>query len=62
MDVHLPGISGIDAFEQLAADTGTQQIPVVAVTEFDGTRRTIEVLLQVPLTTYTTQVASWDAS
>ncbi|MFT5511464.1 MAG: two-component system cell cycle response regulator DivK [Hyphomicrobiaceae bacterium] len=32
MDIQLPGISGIDAFEQLAANPQTQDIPVVAVT------------------------------
>jgi len=32
MDIQLPGISGIEAFEQLAADSATQNIPVVAVT------------------------------
>jgi two-component system cell cycle response regulator DivK len=32
MDIQLPGISGIEAFEQLAANPQTQDIPVVAVT------------------------------
>ena len=32
MDVQLPGISGIEAFELLAADPDTRGIPVVAVT------------------------------
>ena len=32
MDIQLPGISGIEAFEQLAQDSTTQNIPVVAVT------------------------------
>jgi two-component system cell cycle response regulator DivK len=32
MDIQLPGISGIEAFERLAADPQTQNIPVVAVT------------------------------
>jgi two-component system cell cycle response regulator DivK len=32
MDIQLPGISGIEAFQQLAANPQTQDIPVVAVT------------------------------
>jgi two-component system cell cycle response regulator DivK len=32
MDVQLPGIDGIEAFEQLQADAATRDIPVVAVT------------------------------
>lgn len=32
MDIQLPGIDGIQAFEQLAADPTTQGIPVIAVT------------------------------
>jgi two-component system, cell cycle response regulator DivK len=32
MDIHLPGISGIEALEQLRADPTTRAIPVVAVT------------------------------
>ena len=32
MDIQLPGIDGIEAFEQLAADPATQNIPVIAVT------------------------------
>ena len=32
MDIQLPGIDGIEAFEQLAADPGTKDIPVIAVT------------------------------
>ena len=32
MDVQLPGISGIEAFDQIAADPATKDIPVVAVT------------------------------
>jgi two-component system cell cycle response regulator DivK len=32
MDIQLPGISGIEAFEQLAAATATRNIPVIAVT------------------------------
>ena len=32
MDIQLPGISGIEAFEQLAADGTTKDIPVIAVT------------------------------
>jgi two-component system cell cycle response regulator DivK len=32
MDIQLPGIDGIEAFEQLAADEATKNIPVVAVT------------------------------
>jgi CheY-like chemotaxis protein len=32
MDIQLPGISGIEAFEQLAADAETKDIPVIAVT------------------------------
>lgn len=32
MDIQLPGISGIQAFEQLQADAATRSIPVVAVT------------------------------
>ena len=32
MDIQLPGISGIEAFHQLAAEPDTASIPVVAVT------------------------------
>jgi two-component system cell cycle response regulator DivK len=32
MDIQLPGIDGIEAFEQLAADPVTKDIPVIAVT------------------------------
>jgi len=32
MDIQLPGIDGIEAFEQLAADPQTCNIPVIAVT------------------------------
>jgi CheY-like chemotaxis protein len=32
MDIQLPGISGIEAFEQLRADAATRAIPVIAVT------------------------------
>ena len=32
MDIQLPGIDGIEAFEQLAADSVTKNIPVIAVT------------------------------
>lgn len=44
MDIQLPGISGIEAFERLAADPQTQNIPVVAVTAsaMQNERRKIE--------------------
>ena len=32
MDIHLPGIDGIEALRRLRADPGTATIPVVAVT------------------------------
>ena len=32
MDIQLPGIDGIEAFEQLQSDAATRDIPVVAVT------------------------------
>ena len=32
MDIQLPGIDGIEAFEQLADDPATKDIPVIAVT------------------------------
>ncbi|NIP44930.1 MAG: response regulator [Gammaproteobacteria bacterium] len=32
MDIQLPGIDGIEAFEQLASDPATRDIPVIAVT------------------------------
>ena len=32
MDIHLPGITGIDALRQLRADPATRAIPVIAVT------------------------------
>ena len=32
MDIQLPGIDGIEAFEQLADDPTTKDIPVIAVT------------------------------
>lgn len=32
MDIHLPGMSGIEAFQQLRADPRTAGIPVVALT------------------------------
>lgn len=32
MDIQLPGIDGIEAFEQLQADATTHDIPVIAVT------------------------------
>ena len=32
MDIQLPGISGIEAFQQLRADPTTRAIPVIAVT------------------------------
>ena len=32
MDIQLPGIDGIEAFERLAADPDTRKIPVIAVT------------------------------
>ena len=32
MDIHLPGITGEEAFHQLRANPGTRAIPVIAVT------------------------------
>jgi two-component system cell cycle response regulator DivK len=32
MDIHLPGIDGIEALRRLRADAGTRTIPVIAVT------------------------------
>ncbi|MFT5173699.1 MAG: two-component system cell cycle response regulator DivK [Gammaproteobacteria bacterium] len=32
MDIQLPGINGIEAFEQLQVSTATRDIPVIAVT------------------------------
>ena len=32
MDLHLPGIDGIEALERLRRDPGTKRIPVIAVT------------------------------
>jgi two-component system cell cycle response regulator DivK len=32
MDIHLPGIDGIEALRRLRADAGTRAIPVIAVT------------------------------
>ena len=32
MDIQLPGIDGIEAFEHLASDPATKDIPVIAVT------------------------------
>jgi two-component system cell cycle response regulator DivK len=32
MDLHLPGIDGIEALERLRSDPGTKSIPVIAVT------------------------------
>jgi CheY-like chemotaxis protein len=32
MDIHLPGITGIEALRRLRADPATQRIPVIAVT------------------------------
>jgi two-component system cell cycle response regulator DivK len=32
MDLHLPGIGGIEALERLRTDPGTKRIPVIAVT------------------------------
>ena len=32
MDYQLPGINGIEAFQQIRADDGTKHIPIVAVT------------------------------
>ena len=32
MDIHLPGISGIEALQQLRANPATASIPVIAVT------------------------------
>jgi two-component system cell cycle response regulator DivK len=32
MDIQLTGIDGIEAFQQLAADPATKNIPVIAVT------------------------------
>jgi len=32
MDIHLPGINGIEALKVLRADTATAKIPVIAVT------------------------------
>ena len=32
MDIHLPGIDGIEALRRLRADAGTRDIPVLAVT------------------------------
>jgi two-component system, cell cycle response regulator DivK len=32
MDIHLPGIDGIEALRRLRADAGTRDIPVIAVT------------------------------
>jgi len=32
MDIHLPGISGIQALQELKADETTRDIPVIAVT------------------------------
>ena len=32
MDIHLPGMDGISALEQLRADPTTQKIPVIALT------------------------------
>jgi two-component system, cell cycle response regulator DivK len=32
MDIHLPGITGVEAFRQLRDDPATSAIPVIAVT------------------------------
>ena len=32
MDIQLPGISGIEALDQLRGDAGTRDIPVIAIT------------------------------
>ena len=32
MDIHLPGIDGIEALRRLRADAGTRDIPIIAVT------------------------------
>lgn len=34
MDVHLPGMSGLEAVQQLRADPLTKDIPIIAVTAF----------------------------
>ena len=39
MDIQLPGINGIEAFEQLRADPRTAAIPIVAVTASGRSRR-----------------------
>ncbi|MFO1283534.1 MAG: response regulator [Burkholderiales bacterium] len=43
MDIHLPGISGIEALARLRADPATAKIPVIAVTAsvMEGDRRKI---------------------
>jgi two-component system, cell cycle response regulator DivK len=44
MDIHLPGISGIEALNRLRADETTRSIPVVAVTASLMSRQQTDVL------------------
>lgn len=44
MDIQLPGMSGIEALQQLRADAGTQAIPVIAVTASVMTQQQTSVL------------------
>ena len=54
MDINLPGISGLEAMTQLAADGATAHIPVIAISA-QAMRHDIEMGLQAGFFRYLTK-------
>jgi CheY-like chemotaxis protein len=54
MDINLPGISGLDAMRILRADSGTSQIPVIALSA-NAVPRDIAVALEAGFLSYLTK-------
>ena len=60
MDINLPGLSGLEAMEHLAADTATAHIPVIAVSAL-AMRHDIEKGLQAGFFRYLSKPIKIDA-